>query len=622
MSNNELSRRFNCVVWFVVIGLCVVLSGCTFSATPTVVVQEPPTPTPEVFIPRTATVPQDPVTPTSEPLPSQIVRLDETWYQYTNYQLGFSFKFPRTTVSQYGFCKWTEENGDHSYRPEPAFVPVKVFEDGNTTYIAGEFYYELTGETTETSAGGATRAFFSDCQAVTNNLELLGDPDNYYQTRWEIVTQEVHDDGELDAFLKSRYGSGCRLGEKIASSQDGVYDIRVQGDGKDLGETQCPLNYVTVVKYYPVGNKVVAWNLGQAPRFVADTAYPVVYDQEMVNSFRFLTGVPTEESASQPNDGTVEQALPESCQVWGHDIYVDRANGFCFAYPPLFEAQVNEMGNPAVYGPALDSNLEPLRANLLVEVKVAIQDKMLAEIVDAYLEQFAGLDVPPITRTPFELGGQPAEMLEVVPGREGSCDVFMLHQGMLFHLMFMPSVRDFPQAKDDVELLFDTVVSSFALMSPGSTGPGQPVPPVSNELAYTRVEIAEAGLSFDVPAGWLRLEPAWVWTPSEDSALRLGVAWADLQPPQEAEAAMLPTSAVVLRSEPLTVDWGNGQLFTVAVYGEQATLQSVEMHALIVIVQDNVRRAFDLYLVAPDEAQVVEQQVVLQHMLDTAVVSH
>jgi hypothetical protein len=44
-------------------------------------------------------------------------------------------------------------------------------------------------------------------------------------------------------------------------------------------------------------------------------------------------------------------------------------------------------------------------------------------------------------------------MLEVVPGREGSRDLLMLRDGTLFHLMFMPSVRDFPQAQDDVELL-------------------------------------------------------------------------------------------------------------------------------------------------------------------------
>ena len=47
--------------------------------------------------------------------------------------------------------------------------------------------------------------------------------------------------------------------------QDGVYDVSIQGDGKDLSETLCPLNYATVVKYYPKGNKVIPGPADHAP---------------------------------------------------------------------------------------------------------------------------------------------------------------------------------------------------------------------------------------------------------------------------------------------------------------------------------------------------------------------
>ena len=103
------------------------------------------------------------------------------------------------------------------------------------------------------------------------------------------MTKDIHSDDELDAFIKSRYGSGCSLGEQVASGQDGVYDVRILGDGKDLSETLCPLNYVTVVKYFPGGNKAIAWDLGQGPMFAGDVAYAVVYDQQMVDSLWFLT---------------------------------------------------------------------------------------------------------------------------------------------------------------------------------------------------------------------------------------------------------------------------------------------------------------------------------------------
>jgi hypothetical protein len=146
----------------------------------------------------------------------------------------------------------------------------------------------------------------------------------------------------------------------------------------------------------------------------------------------------------------------------------------------------------------------------------------------------------------------------------------------------------------------------------GSSGA---MPPISSDLAYTRVEIAEAGLDVEIPAGWLRLEPDWVWTPSEDSELRLGVKWAALQPPQEIEAAMLPASAVVLSSQPVTADWGDGRWFTVAVYGTGNQVQTVEAHILFVLEKDGTRRALDLYASAPDEAQLQAQQAILQRMM-------
>jgi len=229
---------------------------------------------------------QDEPTPVAG-TPSEITTLDETWSKYTNQQLGFSINFPGTMVHLFGSCTWNEE--EESYRPELSFVPVEIFEDGDVVYISSAYYHELTGPIKKTDAEGGTRTTFSECQAVENSLLLLGDPENPYQAKWEIVAAEVHDDEELDVFLKSRYGAGCTLGEKVMSGQDGVYDIRIQGDGKDMSETLCPLNYGTVVKYYPVGNKVIAWDTGQSVTFSADVSYSVTHDEEMIDSFRFLT---------------------------------------------------------------------------------------------------------------------------------------------------------------------------------------------------------------------------------------------------------------------------------------------------------------------------------------------
>ena len=148
---------------------------------------------------------------------SEIISLDETWNQYSDFRLGFSIRFPKTMVAFFGSCTWNEEQG--SYRPEMALVPVKIFEDSDAIYIAPETYYELAGERTVTTTDGGTRYFYDQCNQMANSLELLRDPGEPLRAGqlWKLVVAEIHDDGELEGFLKARYGSGCSLGEKVAS---------------------------------------------------------------------------------------------------------------------------------------------------------------------------------------------------------------------------------------------------------------------------------------------------------------------------------------------------------------------------------------------------------------------
>jgi hypothetical protein len=156
--------------------------------------------------------------------------------------------------------------------------------------------------------------------------------------------------------------------------------------------------------------------------------------------------------------------LPDVCQGTGLLTYYAPENGFCFAYPGSFTLGETSPVRASIFSPALDQNLDPVRASLQFEIRPLNAGEDLKSVVDAYLAEFAGLSVPEIKRTSTTLGGEPAEQLEVVPGREGSRDVFMVRDGTLFHFMFMPSVTDFPQAASDVEDLFITVTSSFTFL--------------------------------------------------------------------------------------------------------------------------------------------------------------
>ena len=178
------------------------------------------------------------------------------------------------------------------------------------------------------------------------------------------------------------------------------------------------------------------------------------------------------------------------------------------------------------------------------------------------------------------------------------------------------------QGRSADDTLLARRIGEFRVAAPAAAAWSQPQPPVSDDLAYTRVAVAEAGLVVEVPAGWRRLEPEWAWTPDEEGTLRVGLRWANLPPPQEAEAVLLPTPSVVLSSQPVTLGGGDGRLITVAIFrpaedGAHAEIRSVETHALGVSAHDGTRRALSLYLAAPDEAQAAAQRVVLQHMLDS-----
>lgn len=221
-------------------------------------------------------------TSTISPVLPKFISLDETWNQYSDPVLGFTLKVPKMMIEPYASCKYVDTNGDHSYRPQEGALPVKFFSNDGMVYLASEYTYQLSGETADASG----RTFFSKCDKTPNNVAILSDRENYHSPLWQIIVKTISSDPELEQFLKNRYGEGCKLGEKKAFSQEGVFDIQIEGDGLDLGETKCPINYMTKVLYSPTRKKVAAWDIGQACSFFYPN-FDNCKDMEMVNSFRF-----------------------------------------------------------------------------------------------------------------------------------------------------------------------------------------------------------------------------------------------------------------------------------------------------------------------------------------------
>ena len=233
--------------------------------------------------------------------------------------------------------------------------------------------------------------------------------------------------------------------------------------------------------------------------------------------------------------------VTESCQAAdGLSVYTSQTDGYCFAYPSHFELELSKIGQPVVRGPALDKSPDPLRATLVIEAEVAARDKGLAQIVDGYLSQFDGMTVPAIKRTSLTLGGEPAEMLEVVPGREGSREVFALRNGELFHLMFMPSVRDFPAAQADVESLFQAVVKSWKFEGRGL------VSDTAITLDGVHLDLGDSRLAEAFPAGCQDLPPVCTQAQAGYRILSVSLTPVDLPAGQMLAYKQIPAGTAVL----------------------------------------------------------------------------
>lgn len=155
--------------------------------------------------------------------------------------------------------------------------------------------------------------------------------------------------------------------------------------------------------------------------------------------------------------------IPADCpKAEDAKIYVDLVNAFCFNYPA--DMLQDERGLAAIHSQSMNpANPEEVNARLDIFAAPAIPDAALESLVSDFQKQFEGPESPvKITRTPIELGGQPALMLEPVPGRLSSRMVFALHNGIYYQLIFFP--LDEPSVKADFDRLYNTVISSFTFL--------------------------------------------------------------------------------------------------------------------------------------------------------------
>lgn len=146
--------------------------------------------------------------------------------------------------------------------------------------------------------------------------------------------------------------------------------------------------------------------------------------------------------------------------------------------------------------------------------------------------------------------------------------------------------------------------------------------PDEDSPTYSSVEVPEAGLSFELPEGWVRQEPEWAWSPEVGSDLLVGLKWVVLEPLQEVETALLPGLSEIVSVEDVDLSLGSGQQFLVNVRdaategsGAQALIESVQSHILVVVKQGESRLAYDFYAAGADADRLAQAEAALEHLI-------
>jgi len=149
--------------------------------------------------------------------------------------------------------------------------------------------------------------------------------------------------------------------------------------------------------------------------------------------------------------------------------------------------------------------------------------------------------------------------------------------------------------------------------------------PPADALTYQVVSVSPAGLRVEIPETWVSEGEGAVWAPASGDARLVGVSRADLAPPEEAEAILLPENAQLLDSGTVETPLGIGRQYTLAVYGATpqgddaiADVASVEMHILVVVTTGDQRTGYDFHATAPTAETLDTVIPVLSHMVETA----
>jgi hypothetical protein len=145
-------------------------------------------------------------------------------------------------------------------------------------------------------------------------------------------------------------------------------------------------------------------------------------------------------------------------------VVVNEPLGFCFSYPGEY-TQVPDTGVLEISAPQIPGT----STNEIFWLEISdANNRTTEEIVNQGLANTSGKDVG---RWTVSLGGEPAQVLDGMPGQDLQRRVIIVRDASLYILAFMPTRSDNQAINHQLETLFEAITSSWVWMSTGKPCP-------------------------------------------------------------------------------------------------------------------------------------------------------
>ncbi|MCB0208953.1 MAG: hypothetical protein KDJ52_06475 [Anaerolineae bacterium] len=154
--------------------------------------------------------------------------------------------------------------------------------------------------------------------------------------------------------------------------------------------------------------------------------------------------------------------LPESCTPnIARALYVDTEQRYCLQYPVYFPKPVEQNNIVNISGLPQSEGPDSVVASLFIQIDGQAEGRNVVQVVDEVVSQVNDL---PITRQQSTLDGEEAVIVEGLPGRFGSRQLFAVHDDTIYHMTLMPVDDALPQVREEIETLWQTAFTSFTFL--------------------------------------------------------------------------------------------------------------------------------------------------------------